>query len=233
MDSELILDGDRVAKHEKLESSFRSGFSKFTDGANEMAISLYDIQRFGTWLVAVDDHGEPFRSWTGYVEWLADDVGIGRSTAFAHKGAVAFARVNMFAVSEDGELDSERFLERGGVLTFGRIKKMAVTDGNGKIVSVKGVSSDDPAGIFQEVVDVIDPDARPMDQVKLIQEVINEKAGLDGKVEIRLRLRPSKEGGFNLMWTRESNAGLEEGLVSEPVPEDVLSELKSEFHILV
>lgn len=228
----VIFNDDLVAAHEELEGNFRTGFGKFTDGANQMAVSLYDMQNYGTWRVAKDSHDDTFRSWTDYVEWLADDVGIGRSTAFAHKGAVAFAKANSFAVNEEGDLDLEKFLELGGVMTFGRIKKAAITDRNGKIISVKGVSSEDPDEVFKAVVDTIDPQARPMDQVRLIKEVINEKAGLNGKVEISLRLRPSSEGGFNLIWEKESNAGLDWGLVSDPVPKDVLEELKSEFHIL-
>ena len=130
-------------------------------------------------------------------------------------------------------MDQCKFLERGGALTFGRIKKKAITDKSGKIVAVKGVSVTNPTEVFQEIVSIIDPDSRPMDQVKLIQEVIDREAGLENEVKISLRLRPSTEGGFNLIWEKESNVGLENDLVSNPVPDDVLEKLKSEFHILV
>lgn len=230
----LIINEDKVIAHSVFETSFRSGVVKFKDGANEMAVSLHGMQSFGTWMVAKDDHGASFNTWSDYLVWLADDTGLGRSTLFSYKSAVEFARANEFAVDEDGFLDQDKFLERGGVMTFRRIKEEGViTSRNGMITGLKGVLVDNPIEVVQEIVDTIDPDARPMDQVKFIREVIDEKAGLENKVEINLRLRRSGEGGFNLVWTKESNAGLEEGFVSDPVPDDVLDKLHSEFHILV
>lgn len=229
----LIINEDRIIAHGEFEASFRSGFSKFKEGANQMAVSLHNIQSFGTWMAAKDDHGESFNTWTDYLVWLADDVGLGRSTLFSYKSAVEFARANEFiAVDEYGLLDREAFEERGGVLTFRRIRERSITSRNGTITGLKGVWVDNPREVAQEIVDTIDPDSRPMDQVKYIQEVIDEKAGLENKVEINLRLRRSGEGGFNLVWTRESNIGLEEGFVRDPLPDDVLDKLHSEFHIL-
>jgi hypothetical protein len=227
-----ILSEDLLAKHNMLERSFRSGYRKFTEGANEMALSLHRMQVHGTWRVARDDHGDRFRVWTDYVVWLADDVGLGRSTMFSYKSAVEFARINSFTVDEEGLLDHDQFIERGGVLTFRRIKERTVTSRNGKIISIKGTHAKNPKEVIQEVVETIDPDMRPMDQVRFIKEVIAKETGNENKVEINLRLRPSEEGGYHLVWTKESNVGLEEGLVMFPAPDDVLDKLKTDFHIL-
>lgn len=229
-----VIDSSKVLEHKVLEDRFRDGCSKFRAGANEMALAINDMKRFGTWRVAVDDDGQLFRTWSDYIAWLADDVGLGRSTMFSYKGAVEFAIANMLAVSDDGALDEDKFIERGGVFTFRRIRESTVVNRNGQIQSLKGASVPDPVEVVRGIVEDIDPDMRPYDQVKFIQEAISEKNTDKGIVNISFRLRKNRENGYDFLWARESNDGLfQEGLVSyAPIPDDVLEELSKEFHIV-
>lgn len=235
MDDKRIINKNLALAHAEFENSFRSGLAKFTEGINEMALSLHDMQRFGSWRVIINlNTNEIFRTWSEYIVWLADDAGLGRSTIFKYKSALEFARANQYIDGgEDGEVDFDQFRERGGVLTFDRIKSKTVTDKNGVVVAIKGVDVENPAEIIGEIVNTIDPESRPMDQVRYIKEVIDAQSGMADKVEINLRLRRNQDGGYDLVWTKEVGIGYEEGLVSYPVPDDVFAVLKSDFHILV
>ena len=220
---DVIFNQERVSDHAEFEALFRDGVYKLRSAADQIALALYDIQKFGTWQVARNHEGELFPTWTAYTEWLCDDAGLARSTMFDYKSMVRFALTNGLVD------DSDQFINRGGVLTFRRIKRMTICNSSGEIVALKNAESDNPTDIIKEVVGIIDPEARPMDQVKLIEEVINASTDI---VEIFFRLRVSNEGGHNLIWIKESNVGHEEGMVQYGCPEEVLSELKSKFYIL-
>lgn len=225
MDSKVdtILNPNLVVAHNELEGMFRDGVEEFRHSIDKMALSLYSIQKHGTWRTAKSHEGESFPTWSAYTEWLGDDAGLSRSSMFDYKSMVRFAIANNLVDSSD------QFIDRGGVLTFRRIKEETICNYNGEIIGLKGANSDNPAEVIKDVVEIIDPDARPMDQVKLIKEVIG---GATDVVEVFFRLRKSNEGGYNLIWMKESNVGHEEGLVQYKCPDEIFSELKSKFHIL-
>lgn len=226
MDNSIILNDDMATAHRELETIFRSGAEEYKKSINQMGLSLYHMQESGTWRVAENHEGELFTTWDSYIRWLGDDTGLSRSSMFDYKGMVRFALVNGLVNSTD------EFIDRGGVLTFRYLKKETICNSNGEIVGFKNVDLDEPIALAKEIIEIIDPESRPMDQVKLIKETVNKNVDEDDFVEIFLRLKPSNEGGYNLVWARESNAGHEEGLVQYSCPDDVYGELKSKFHIL-
>ena len=221
---DVVFDGKKISAHSELEASFRDGAGKFREAVDQMGLSLYNIQKFGTWQVARNHEGELFPAWEAYIKWLGDDVGLARSSMFDYKSMVRFAITNGLVDSSD------QFIDRGGVLTFRRIKKRTICNSVGEIVGLKDAESDNPVGLIKEVVEIIDPDARPMDQVKLIKEVISNQTD---KVDIWIDLKPNKHAGHDLAWTKESNAGREEGLVQFGCPPEVLDELKSKLHLIL
>lgn len=220
---DIIFDSGEAPAHDELETMFRRGVLDFRKATDQMALSLYHMQKFGTWRIARNYEGELFPTWTAYSEWLCDDTGLARSTMFDYKSMVKFALVNGLAD------DSEQFVDRGGVLTFRRIKKRAVCNSSGEIIGLIGASSSEPGEVIKKVVEIIDPESRPMDQVKLIEEVIK---GSTNVVEVFFRLRSNEHGGHDLVWIKESNVGHDEGLVQYGSPDEVMAELKSKFHIL-
>jgi hypothetical protein len=225
MDSkvDIILNPNVVVAHNELEGMFRDGVEELRRSIDKIALSLYSIQVHGTWRTAKNHEGENFSTWGAYTEWLGDDTKLSRSSMFDYKSMVRFAITNGLVEN------SNQFIDRGGVLTFRNIKRETVCNYDGEIIGLKGAKSDNPTEVIKEIVEIIDPDARPMDQVKLIKEVIN---GATDAVEVFFRLRKSDEGGYNLIWIKESNVGHEEGFVQYGCPDDVFDELKSKFHIL-
>lgn len=210
--------------HAELEADFRSGAEDYKRSINDMGIAIYKMQADSTWTTARNDDGQYFRTWDQYIRWLADDTGLSRSTLFDYKGAVNFALTNGLVE------DEEQFVERGGVNSFRYMRRECRTNYAGEILGIKGsdLSREAAVSVAKSAVQSMDPDLRPMDQVKLIKEVLN---GSD-QVDIFFRLRPNLDGGLDLIWVKESASGYEDGLVQYIVPEDVFEELKQKFHIL-